>query len=58
MAVEQAHTAAPGTLLAMGLSETEAKSALRFSFREPLHHTDIRRIAQALRASMTALHAM
>ncbi len=49
---------APGTLLAMGLSETEAKSALRFSFREPLHHTDIRRIAQALRASMTALHAM
>lgn len=48
----------PGTLLAMGLSETEAKSALRFSFREPLHHTDIRRIAQALRASMTALHAM
>lgn len=49
---------APGTLLAMGLSETEAKSALRFSFREPLHHADIRRIAQALRASMTALHAM
>ena len=49
---------APGTLLAMGLSETEAKSALRFSFREPLHHTDIRRIAQALHASMTALHAM
>ncbi|WP_033506260.1 cysteine desulfurase family protein [Bifidobacterium porcinum] len=49
---------APGTLLAMGLSETEAKSALRFSFRKPLHHTDIRRIAQALRASMTALHAM
>lgn len=49
---------APGTLLALGLSETEAKSALRFSFREPLHHTDIRRIAQALRASMTALHAM
>lgn len=49
---------APGTLLAMGLSETEAKSALRFSFREPLHHTDIRRITQALRASMTALHAM
>lgn len=52
------HHEAPGTLLAMGLSETEAKSALRFSFREPLHHTDIRRIAQALRASMTALHAM
>ncbi|MFK3576057.1 cysteine desulfurase [Bifidobacterium thermacidophilum] len=49
---------APGTLLAMGLSETEAKSALRFSFREPLHHTDIRRIAQALHASMTALYAM
>ena len=52
------HHEPPGTLLAMGLSETEAKSALRFSFREPLHHTDIRRIAQALRASMTALHAM
>lgn len=49
---------APGTLLAMGMSETEAKSALRFSFREPLHNADIQRIAQALRASMTALHAM
>ncbi|WP_422614329.1 cysteine desulfurase family protein [Bifidobacterium thermophilum] len=47
---------APGTLLAMGLSETAAKSALRFSFREPLHDADIRRIAQALRASMAALH--
>lgn len=47
---------APGTLLAMGLSETDAKSALRFSFREPLHDTDIRRIAKALRDSMTALH--
>ncbi|WP_288271700.1 cysteine desulfurase family protein [uncultured Bifidobacterium sp.] len=47
---------APGTLLAMGLSETDAKSALRFSFREPLHDADIRRIAKALRDSMTALH--
>lgn len=47
---------APGTLLAMGLSETDAKSALRFSFREPLHDVDIRRIAKALRDSMTALH--
>lgn len=47
---------APGTLLAMGLSETDAKSALRFSFRKPLHDADIRRIAKALRDSMTALH--
>ncbi len=47
---------APGTLLAMGLSETDAKSALRFSFREPLHDADIRRIAKALRDSMTVLH--
>ena len=47
---------APGTLLTMGLSETDAKSALRFSFREPLHDADIRRIAKALRDSMTALH--
>ena len=47
---------APGTLLAMGLSETDAKSALRFSFREPLHDADIRRIAKALRDSMTTLH--
>lgn len=48
---------APGTLLAMGCSETDAKSALRFSFRAPLPLRDIQRIAAALHASIDALHA-
>lgn len=47
---------APGTLLAMGLSEVEAKAAIRFSFRAPLADADIRRIAAALRSSLIALH--
>ncbi|MDD6462265.1 MAG: cysteine desulfurase family protein [Bifidobacteriaceae bacterium] len=47
---------APSTLLAMGFTETEAKSALRMSFREPLSPADITLIAQGLRSSLAELH--
>lgn len=47
---------APGTLLAMGMSVPEAKSALRFSFRKPLGADDIGSIVAGLRDSLALLH--
>ena len=47
---------APSTLLAMGMSETEAKSALRISFREPLSSNDRENIIKGLLGSLAELH--